>query len=354
MGIVIDMVQLIRMNPKRVFILLPVAILSFVFVANAEQFVFNRNLKLGMVGEDVRQLQILLNKDNDTKVVSQGIGSPGQESTYFGTLTQKAVIRYQEKFADKILKPNGLNLGTGIVGKSTRAVLNEMHHLSYNSGSIASTTYFSVASTSPVATSTKVVLNTPAGSVQSTNQGPNYENASLFIDSVEKVSKKKGYSSDRIALIKDQIYQGLSTTTDLKKEFIEIIKKNEKNISKNDKVQSLFGTQFASLVTKIRSTISPKKVSAGTGIPFGGALLFAFYCNCSNTWLLTLTPLPPTGVVLLDYIEGSQAYLSYNIPITNWLLGEYIIGAQTCFTGYMCSGIPAEGLITPMVGSSAI
>lgn len=335
-----------------------VAFLLFcVCVAHANQsaITLNRNLLLGMSGEDVRQLQIILNKDKDTMVANTGIGSPGQESNYFGVLTQKAVIRFQEKFADKILKPSNLTRGTGIAGKNTREFLSSGHFLTANNiNPILSTTPLSTNTVSPVATSTLATFKASTTPTNSIKQGPNYENASLFMDSVEKVSKKKGYSSEKIALIKDQIYQGLSTTTDLKKEFIKMIKKQEKNVSKNDRAQSLFGEQFSSLLTKIRSTIYPKEVSAETGIPFGGALLFAFPCNCSNTWLLEISPLPPTGVVLLDYIQGSQAYLSYNIPITNWLLGEYIIGAQTCFTGYMCTGIPAEGLITPMVGSSLI
>ena len=73
---------------------------------------FTRTLKLGMRGNDVKCLQALLN-------VSPQTG-------YFGPLTRSAVIKFQEDHADEILAPLGLTKGTGIVGPSTRAVLNRM------------------------------------------------------------------------------------------------------------------------------------------------------------------------------------------------------------------------------------
>lgn len=44
----------------------------------------------------------------------------------FFSLTQQAVIRFQEKYASEILAPVGLIKGTGFVGQSTRAKINEM------------------------------------------------------------------------------------------------------------------------------------------------------------------------------------------------------------------------------------
>ncbi|MBP6859253.1 MAG: Ig-like domain-containing protein [Candidatus Magasanikbacteria bacterium] len=60
-------------------------------------FVFARNLKQGMRGEDVKQLQVLLN--NKGFVVEElGYGSKGQETIYFGSGTKKALINFQKYY----------------------------------------------------------------------------------------------------------------------------------------------------------------------------------------------------------------------------------------------------------------
>ncbi|MEK7640547.1 MAG: hypothetical protein AAB389_00935 [Patescibacteria group bacterium] len=82
-----------------------------------------RNLKLGDRGEDVRELQITLNKSSDTRIAMIGPGSSGNETAYFGILTKIAVIKFQEKYTNQILKPAGLTNGTGFVGGQTRLFL---------------------------------------------------------------------------------------------------------------------------------------------------------------------------------------------------------------------------------------
>ncbi len=83
-------------------------------VASTGKVVITRNLYRGITGEDVRGLQRLLNA-NGFVVSSTGAGSVGNETTYFGSATEAAVIRFQ------IAK--GITPVAGYVGPITRAAL---------------------------------------------------------------------------------------------------------------------------------------------------------------------------------------------------------------------------------------
>ncbi|MCX6719378.1 MAG: peptidoglycan-binding domain-containing protein, partial [Candidatus Taylorbacteria bacterium] len=79
---------------------------------------FTRTLKQGMVGNDVKQLQIFLNSQGFT-VAKSGVGSQGKETTYFGPATKAALMRFQLAHKKEILEPQGLIAPTGFFGEGT-------------------------------------------------------------------------------------------------------------------------------------------------------------------------------------------------------------------------------------------
>jgi subtilisin family serine protease len=91
-------------NPVRTFPITPTSPLP----------IFTRDLSLGAVGEDVRQLQIYLNT-HGYPVAVIGVGSAGQEGTMFGGLTQAALIRFQIA--------NGIVPASGYLGPITKAAI---------------------------------------------------------------------------------------------------------------------------------------------------------------------------------------------------------------------------------------
>jgi ABC-type transport system substrate-binding protein len=82
-------------------------------------FQFKSNLQMGSEGKEVEELQKCLSKFPE-------IYPEGKVTGYFGPSTREAVIKFQEKYAEEILKPSGLERGTGQVKESTRKKLNEI------------------------------------------------------------------------------------------------------------------------------------------------------------------------------------------------------------------------------------
>jgi hypothetical protein len=322
-------------------ILLFFALFFSTSLVHAAELGFERTLQVGSVGTDVQKLQIILNSDPETRISESGPGSPGLETSYFGNLTRMAVVRFQEKNADTILKPNGLAYGTGIVGPATRSVLLSIQNspdVSVGAGinDTRNSTRISPTSTNYSAHST-------------TTENPNTKNLDIFLANVERVSKSKGVAQKEIDRIKKQIVIDTATTTDLMDTFEKIARQSVAKAP--DPVQTLVDD----VVKQIKLSFFPKKVRAQTtGVPFGAGVLFPFYCTCSGNWLLTLQPLPPTFPVLLTYYQGTQLFMGYNAPFTLWLLGEYTPGAGQCsiYIGVGCSTISSEGQITSFLGSS--
>jgi hypothetical protein len=89
--------------------------------SNTYNITFNRALRVGMEGEDVRQLQRALNSRGFI-VSNTGLGSPGQETTFFGVGTLRALQRFQ---CQRLTVCTGTpdTTGYGNVGPSTRNAL---------------------------------------------------------------------------------------------------------------------------------------------------------------------------------------------------------------------------------------
>ncbi len=80
------------------------------------KFIFKKNLFLGMISNDVKELQKYLNSHGYI-IAKYGAGSLGKEITKFGPATKAALIKFQK--ANKIKPANGL------FGPLTRGVVNK-------------------------------------------------------------------------------------------------------------------------------------------------------------------------------------------------------------------------------------
>ncbi|MCF7865302.1 MAG: peptidoglycan-binding protein [Candidatus Pacebacteria bacterium] len=80
----------------------------------AETYIFPRDLKKGMTGDDVKALQVYLNMHGNV-LTQTGPGSVGNETNLFGSLTQKAVINFQ--------KAHNITPAIGYFGPITRGVV---------------------------------------------------------------------------------------------------------------------------------------------------------------------------------------------------------------------------------------
>ncbi|MEK7635304.1 MAG: peptidoglycan-binding domain-containing protein [Patescibacteria group bacterium] len=80
-----------------------------------KKYLFEKNLKIRIVHNDVKELQRFLNSQGFVLTIS-GLGSPGQETNFFGGLTRKALIEFQKK--------NNIKPSVGFFGPITRQFVN--------------------------------------------------------------------------------------------------------------------------------------------------------------------------------------------------------------------------------------
>ncbi|MBP6855889.1 MAG: right-handed parallel beta-helix repeat-containing protein [Candidatus Pacebacteria bacterium] len=86
-------------------------------------YTFTTSLSVGMTHPEVKYLQQYLNT-HGFPLTTQGTGSFGHETSFFGALTKRALIKFQDTHLKEILDPVGLTKGTGYFGSSTRAYVN--------------------------------------------------------------------------------------------------------------------------------------------------------------------------------------------------------------------------------------
>jgi uncharacterized protein (TIGR02145 family) len=82
----------------------------------SSSFIFNHNLSLGSINNDVKQLQIYLN-NNGYILAKTGPGSKGKETTIFGKATKASLIKFQ--------KANNIKPSVGYFGPITRDFINK-------------------------------------------------------------------------------------------------------------------------------------------------------------------------------------------------------------------------------------
>lgn len=262
-------------------------------------------LRLGSRGAEVQCLQ--------GKV---GIMADGS----FGPLTKGAVIAFQAK--------HGL-ITDGIVGSKTRAAL-------------------SGATSGVVGLNTNNDKKPESSKGQIGNTNPNLVNIDKFIEMVLNVSRKNGYSEEKLKVVSASIRKIAISNRDFRKEFDELLIKKSKEFSADFNNQSFLNK----VVTKTFSFlgINPPVAQAAVGVPFGGAIIYTHPCE-DGGWTIGISPLPPSFPAVLTYYSGSMTYLSYNLPFARFLLGDYIpLGWCTILP----LGYPTEGTVTSFVGSSPL
>lgn len=320
--------------------------------AGAESF--KRSLSLGMRGEDVRELQKMLNRDTETRVAEIGQGSPHNETDYFGPATKRALVKFQEKYESEILAPAKLAHGNGYVGFYTRVKLNALSALVANTGRDGSPV-------APLPTASSTATSAPAIATTA-SQNPNLKNIDLYINKIKQDGLKQGLSSNTLSLIENKIRTGAATTTDFRKQFFDNQKAAyNKKVSENTP-KSPADELLGEAISFIEGIFSPKKANAAlVGVPFGGYIVYVnpFICDCppgiTQVFVASANPNPLQSNLLLNYVDGSEAFLWHNIPEPGIAtLGTYVPLVPSCWTWVVeaCIPIPAEGQITPMVGSS--
>jgi len=314
-------------------------------------------LKIGSKGAEVQCLQ------KKVGAVADG---------FFGPLTNAAVVVFQ----------NGHGLvADGVVGPLSRAMLNGIatNSSNYPAGCTSNIGYSTTTgskcdgssnegTSSPLASSASAANNgnnnnsEPLGeSVNSTS--PNLSNLDLYIAAVKERALKAGFSQDKIQFLEDKIRKEAATNVDFLQQFFDTQKAfYNKKISENTPEAPAFSF-IKKAISFIDRAFSPEKASAATGLPFGGFVTYVnpAICDCppgliTQVFIALPNANPSISNLLLNYVNGSQAFSNYNLPESGIaVLGTYEPGVISCFTYVFASCVPfpyQDGQIIPETGSS--
>ncbi len=258
-------------------------------------YTFSYNLSLGATGPAVTALQ-------------SALGNDGEQVTVSGTFddqTASAVTGFQQKYASDILAPVGLRYGTGYVGASTRAKLNQL----CSSGGQQST-----QTAPPTVTSAPSISGVTVNNGTVMIYGTHFDLAGnqVVVDGTNAINSLKGDASEMSFV--GSAY-GLTAGTHT----IQVMNAQYGNSNVQSFVYSPESTQQTSSVLAI-SSISPTQVTSdgtitisGTDFTSGGNPTIEFYQNGSIVGMITS--------IAMNSISSNQivAKLSSTIaPVSNY------------------------------------
>lgn len=322
--------------------------------------VFTETLRVGSLGGEVKCVQSIVGANPDG---------------HFGPLTKTAVAKWQAKMG---LSPDG------VVGPITRVALADSiatlgdlppgctSVLGYSpttgkkcDSNVTQGNTPIVPPAKPVSSTTPIVI--PGTNVSISGEEPESlknadQNIEAYISAVKMNLVKNNVSPDKISFIEEKIRK----TTEKNPNALQQFFNDQKTIYSNKISEKTINTPLSNFFKKALSFVDDfiftNKALAASLAPFGGFVTYSnpAICDCppgvfTQIFIALPSASPPISNIYLDYLNGSQAFLNYNMPEPDIAaLGFYTPGTVSCYTyvGGACVPIPSYGLITPVVGSS--
>jgi len=158
---------------------------------------FTRDLTVGVKGDDVKCLQQYLNSAG-YKLADSGAGSPGNETTYFGSLTKAAVAKWQAA--------NNVSPAVGYFGPISRA--------KYSSLVAAAATTTTTETTTTETTTTEETTTTPAAKGLSVSLAADSPTGSAISGALQIDAAKYTFTAGEDATITALKFQKVGVVSD--------------------------------------------------------------------------------------------------------------------------------------------